>query len=215
MLLDGEPVERQGGFGGGGETTRESLIEYTDRVLVAEDGPTKLRRSYGELASSTLVSAAGEDLERSLESPFEELVLELEHQLLEGRLQGALEIFAGRADQGAAGQLAVAPAQLGRPVLGHEHAVGVLDQRLTGGLATAAEAALALHRLAVEQHLALGSPRLGDLAPDGSLVHLDCSGWFYYPLCPCGNRGFRSNHHDPVLHCKRHPFHCELDQDWT
>ena len=54
-----------------------------------------------------------------------------------------------------------------------------------------------------------------DLAPDDALVHLDCSGWLHHPPCPSGNRGFRSNHHDPFLHCKCHPFHCELDQDWT
>lgn len=78
MLRDGEPMDR-GGFGGegGGGTTRESLIEYTDLVLEVGEGPTKLRRTYGDLASSMLVAAGGEDLERAMESPFEELVLEL------------------------------------------------------------------------------------------------------------------------------------------
>jgi hypothetical protein len=79
MLRDGEPQEGRGGFGGGGgETTRESVIEYTDQVVEAGEGPTKLRRSYTELASSTLISAAGEELERAMESPFTDLVLLLE-----------------------------------------------------------------------------------------------------------------------------------------
>lgn len=77
MLMNGEPVDRGGAGGGGGETTRESLVEYTDEILAAGDGPTKVRRTYGDLSSSTMLSGGGEDLEMGMETAFEELVVEI------------------------------------------------------------------------------------------------------------------------------------------
>ncbi|MEM6674948.1 MAG: hypothetical protein AAF726_19015 [Planctomycetota bacterium] len=77
LLRDGEPVDR-GGRGGGGDSSRTVSYEYTDTPLEAEDGrPSQVRRAFGSIGGATSFEMRGEEIERAVESAFEDLVVVL------------------------------------------------------------------------------------------------------------------------------------------
>lgn len=94
VTIDGEPMERGGG-GGGGNNTSERSYSYTDSVLKSKDGaPTKVKRVFGEVGGSTVMSFGDQERESALESAFSGAIVvidatgdEQKVEVLEGDLE--------------------------------------------------------------------------------------------------------------------------------
>jgi len=77
MERDGEPVEGRGGRGGGATATKQHIV-HVDDVLEHEDGaPKRVRRAFKSVGGSTTFEAGENSGSTDLESPFEDLTLEL------------------------------------------------------------------------------------------------------------------------------------------
>lgn len=76
MVRDGEPVEGRGFGGGGTSSTTRSVV--VDRYLeVAGAAPARVQRRWEELEGESSMSFGGEDRSLTLESDFEDLLVEL------------------------------------------------------------------------------------------------------------------------------------------
>jgi hypothetical protein len=76
MERDGEPVQAQG-FGSG-ESTQKSHGKWIDHVVAVSDGkPTKVRRTFSELAQATSMRMGENEREVEFDTPLEGLTLEL------------------------------------------------------------------------------------------------------------------------------------------
>lgn len=77
VFIDGEPMDR-GGRGGGGASSSTLTLTTTDTILESEDGaPTKVRRTFDEVSSTTSAERGGETMESEGESAFEGITIEL------------------------------------------------------------------------------------------------------------------------------------------
>jgi len=77
MTRDGEPVEGRGGFGGGGTSGSTHSVVVDRYQTVAGGAPTKVKRSWTDLEGETTMSFGGEDRSMTMESDFDDLVVEI------------------------------------------------------------------------------------------------------------------------------------------
>lgn len=77
MERDGQPVEPQGGMGGG-SSSQGRVVTWVDKVLEHKDGaPTKVRRVFGDLKSTMTFMRGDQEQTRDSDGPLAGVTLEL------------------------------------------------------------------------------------------------------------------------------------------